>query len=163
MKVALYPGSFDPPTYGHINVIERSIQLFDKVIVAVATNSSKQTAFTPSERVEILKSLFKGESRVEIDSFEGLLIDYVKKRKANVVLRGLRTVSDFEYEFQMALANKELDERVETVFMMTDSKYAFHSSSIIKEVVRLSGKTRGMLPKIVEERLREKIYEKGKR
>ncbi|MBI4209713.1 MAG: pantetheine-phosphate adenylyltransferase [Deltaproteobacteria bacterium] len=160
MKIAVYPGSFDPPTYGHVNIVERSIQVFDKVIVAVATNSSKQTTFTPQERVEILRTLFEKEPRVEVDGFEGLLVDYVKKKKATAILRGLRTVYDFEFEFQMALANKKLDERIDTVFMMTDAKYAFYSSSIIKEIVRLAGETRGMLPPIVEERLKKKIYSK---
>lgn len=163
MKIAIYPGSFDPPTYGHVNIVERSIQVFDKVIVAVATNSTKQTTFTSQERVDLLRTLFEKESRVEVDEFDGLLVDYVKKRKATVILRGLRTVYDFEYEFQMALANKKLDEQVDTVFMMTDAKYAFHSSSIIKEVVRLAGDTRGMLPPIVEERLKKKLYSKRKK
>ncbi len=160
MRIAIYPGTFDPPTYGHLNVIERSLKIYDRVIVAVATSSIKETVFTSAERAEMLKTLFAEEPRVEIDSFEGLLVDYVKKRQANVILRGLRTVYDFEYEFQMALANKKLDEQIETVFMMTDAKYAFHSSSIIKEVVRLAGETRGMLPPIVEDRLKKKIYSK---
>jgi len=163
MKVAVYPGSFDPPTYGHVNIIERSIKIFDKVIVAVATNSTKQTIFSSSERVEMLSELFKSESQVEVDSFAGLLIDYVKKKEATVVLRGLRTVYDFEFEFQMALANKKLDEQVETVFMMTDAKYSFHSSSIIKEIIRLSGDSRGMLPPLVEKRMKQKLYNQGKK
>ena len=156
-KVAVYPGSFDPFTRGHMNIIDRGIKVFDKVIVAVAHNKSKTTMFTLEERVEILNSLFEGRTDVEVDSFEGLLVDYVMGRGTNIVLRGMRTVSDFEYELQMALANKTLNEDVETVFMVTDSEYAHISSSVIKEVVSLNGSASHMVPEIVETKLREKL------
>ena len=156
-KVAVYPGSFDPFTRGHMNVIDRGIKVFDKVIVAVAHNKSKNTIFTLEERVEILNSLFEGRSDIEVDSFEGLLVDYVIKRGTNVVLRGMRTVSDFEYELQMALANKTLNDGVETVFMVTDSEFSHISSSVIKEVVSLNGSASHMIPDIVEKKLREKL------
>ena len=156
-KVAIYPGSFDPFTRGHMNIIDRGIKVFDKVIVAVAHNKSKNTMFTLEERVEILNSLFEGRSDVEVDSFEGLLVDYVVKRGTNVVLRGMRTVSDFEYELQMALANKTLNDGVETVFMVTDSEYSHISSSVIKEVVSLNGSASHMVPDIVEAKLRDKL------
>lgn len=156
-KVAVYPGSFDPFTRGHMNIIDRGIKVFDKVIVAVAHNKSKKTMFTLQERVEILKSLFDGRTDVEVDSFEGLLVDYVLKRGTNTVLRGMRTVSDFEYELQMALANKTLNEDVETVFMVTDSEYSHISSSVIKEVVSLNGSASHMVPEIVETKLRDKL------
>lgn len=156
-KVAIYPGSFDPFTRGHMNIIDRGIKVFDKVIVAVAHNKSKKTMFTLEERVEILSSVFEGRTDVEVDSFEGLLVDYVISRGTNVVLRGMRTVSDFEYELQMALANKTLNDGVETVFMVTDSEYSHISSSVIKEVVSLNGSASHMVPEIVETKLREKL------
>lgn len=156
-KVAIYPGSFDPFTRGHMNIIDRGIKVFDKVIVAVAHNKSKKTMFTLQERVEILNSVFEGRTDVEVDSFEGLLVDYVIGRGTNVVLRGMRTVSDFEYELQMALANKTLNDGVETVFMVTDSEYSHISSSVIKEVVSLNGSASHMVPEIVETKLREKL------
>ncbi len=156
-KVAIYPGSFDPFTRGHMNIIDRGIKVFDKVIVAVAHNKSKNTIFTLEERVQILQTLFDGRSDVEVDSFEGLLVDYVIKRGTNVVLRGMRTVSDFEYELQMALANKTLNDGVETVFMVTDSEFSHISSSVIKEVVSLNGSASHMVPDIVEKKLREKL------
>lgn len=156
-KIAIYPGSFDPFTLGHMNIIDRGIKVFDKVIVAVAHNKSKNTMFTLEERVEILNSIFEGRTDVEVDSFEGLLVDYVIKRGTNVVLRGMRTVSDFEYELQMALANKTLNDGVETVFMVTDSEFSHISSSVIKEVVSLNGSASHMVPEIVETKLREKL------
>ncbi len=156
-KVAVYPGSFDPFTRGHMNIIDRGIKVFDKVIVAVAHNKSKNTIFTLEERVQILQTLFEGRKDVEVDSFEGLLVDYVVKRGTNVVLRGMRTVSDFEYELQMALANKTLNNEVETVFMVTDSEFSHISSSVIKEVVSLNGSASHMVPDIVESKLRDKL------
>ena len=156
-KVAVYPGSFDPFTRGHMNIIDRGIKVFDKVIVAVAHNKSKNTIFTLEERVQILQTLFEGRNDVEVDSFEGLLVDYVVKRGTNVVLRGMRTVSDFEYELQMALANKTLNNEVETVFMVTDSEFSHISSSVIKEVVSLNGSATHMVPEIVENKLRDKL------
>ena len=153
----IYPGSFDPITYGHVNIVKRALNIFDRIIVAVAINMTKRGTFTIEERVDMMKEVFKGESFVEVDSFSGLLVDYVKARKAQAILRGIRTVTDFDYEFQMALANKSLDPDVEQVFMMTEGKYLYHSSSIIKEIVSLGGSVREMLPPIVEERLAGKL------
>ncbi len=157
MKIAIYPGSFDPFTYGHQNIIERSVKVFDQIIVAVAHNTSKKTIFTVEERVEILNEVFKNRDDVKVDYFEGLLVEYIKKMGTNVVLRGMRTVSDFEFEMQMALANKTLSSELETVFMVTDSEFSHISSSVIKEVVSLNGSASHMVPKIVETRLREKL------
>ena len=157
MKIAIYPGSFDPFTYGHENIIERSVKVFDQIIVAVAHNTSKKTIFTVEERVEILNGVFRDRDDVKVDYFEGLLVDYIKKMGTNVVLRGMRTVSDFEFEMQMALANKTLSSELETVFMVTDSEFSHISSSVIKEVVSLNGSASHMVPKIVETRLREKL------
>ncbi|MEE9238882.1 MAG: pantetheine-phosphate adenylyltransferase [Thermodesulfobacteriota bacterium] len=157
MKIAIYPGSFDPFTYGHENIIERSVKVFDQIIVAVAHNTSKKTIFTVEERVEILNEVFKNRDDVKVDYFEGLLVEYIKKMGTNVVLRGMRTVSDFEFEMQMALANKTLSSELETVFMVTDSEFSHISSSVIKEVVSLNGSASHMVPKIVETRLREKL------
>jgi len=157
MKIAVYPGSFDPFTNGHENIIERSVKVFDQVIVAVAHNTTKKTIFTVEERVEILNEVFKNRDDVKVDYFEGLLVEYIKKMGTNVVLRGMRTVSDFEFEMQMALANKTLSSELETVFMVTDSEFSHISSSVIKEVVSLNGSASHMVPEIVEIRLREKL------
>lgn len=157
MKIAIYPGSFDPFTYGHENIIERSVKVFDQIIVAVAHNTSKKTIFTVAERVEILNEVFKNRDDVKVDYFEGLLVEYIKKMGTNIVLRGMRTVSDFEFEMQMALANKTLSSELETVFMVTDSEFSHISSSVIKEVVSLNGSASHMVPEIVETRLREKL------
>lgn len=154
---AIYPGSFDPITFGHVNIVKRALKIFDRIIVAVAINTTKQGTFTIEERVDMMREVFKDEPNVEVTSFSGLLVDYVRKRHAQAILRGIRTVTDFDYEFQMALANKSLDPDVEQVFMMTEGKYLYHSSSIIKEIVSLGGSVREMLPSVVEERLREKL------
>ena len=159
-KVAIYPGSFDPFTNGHRNVIERGVKVFDTVVVAVAHNTSKKTIFTLEERVEILNEIFGDREDVKVDYFEGLLVDYVKKMGTNIVLRGMRTVSDFEYELQMALANKSLSQELETVFMVTDSEFSHISSSVIREVVSLGGSAENMVPDIVEKKLREKLLKR---
>jgi pantetheine-phosphate adenylyltransferase len=157
MKVAIYPGSFDPFTNGHKNIIERGVRVFDQIIVAVAHNTSKKTVFTVEERVEILNEVFENRDNVKVDYFEGLLVEYIKTKGTNIVLRGMRTVSDFEFEMQMALANKTLSSELETVFMVTDSEFSHISSSVIKEVVSLNGSASHMVPEIVEKRLREKL------
>jgi pantetheine-phosphate adenylyltransferase len=157
MKVAIYPGSFDPFTNGHKNIIERGVKVFDQIIVAVAHNTSKKTVFTVEERVEILNEVFENRDNVKVDYFEGLLVEYIKTKGTNIVLRGMRTVSDFEFEMQMALANKTLSSELETVFMVTDSEFSHISSSVIKEVVSLNGSASHMVPEIVEKRLREKL------
>jgi pantetheine-phosphate adenylyltransferase len=154
---AIYPGSFDPITFGHVNIVKRALKIFDQIIVAVAINTTKQGTFTIEERVDMMQEVFKGEKNVEVTSFSGLLVDYVRIRNAKAILRGIRTVTDFDYEFQMALANKSLDPDVEQVFMMTEGKYLYHSSSIIKEIVSLGGSVEEMLPPIVEKRMRAKL------
>lgn len=156
-KIAVCPGSFDPPTDGHLNIVRRALKIFDKVIVAVATNTSKAPIFTPEERFEMLTEIFKKYPNVEIDNFDGLLVDFCKKRNANTILRGIRNMSDYEYEFQMALANKTLYPELEFIFMMTEGEYAHLSSSIIKEIITFGGAGAGMVHPIVEKRLREKL------
>lgn len=156
--IAICPGSFDPPTEGHINIVERGLKIFDKVIVTVAINSSKKSTFSAEERVALLKDIFKNQPKVEIDSFaDKLLVDYVRSKKASAILRGLRTVQDYEYEFQMALANKELAADLETVFMVTESRYSHLNSSLIKEIVSLGGSGKGMIPPAVEKKLRGRL------
>jgi pantetheine-phosphate adenylyltransferase len=155
--LAVYPGSFDPLTNGHVDIITRGARLFDRIVVAILVNPDKSPLFTVAERVEIARTVFRDLSNVEIDTFEGLLVDYVERRKAQVLVRGLRAVSDFEYEFQMALMNRRLNETVETVFMMPAEQYTYTSSRLIKEVVALGGRIQGLVPAVVEERLRQKI------
>jgi len=156
-KTAVYPGSFDPVTNGHWDVVERGLRLFDRIIVAIATNGTKDPLFTIEERLEMLHKSFEGMPRVEVDSFDGLLVDYVEKRRADAILRGLRAVSDFEHEFQMALMNRKLNKKIQTVFLMTGLRWIFISSSIIKEAARFGGDTRGMVPDFVCEKLKEKF------
>jgi pantetheine-phosphate adenylyltransferase len=154
--LAVYPGSFDPLTNGHVDIIERGARLFDRIIVAIAVNAEKSPMFTMAERVDIARAVFRNHPNVEVDTFEGLLVNYVERRKANVIVRGLRAVSDFEYEMQMALMNRELAGTLETVFMMPAAQYSFISSRLIKEVFALGGKVHGLVPELVEKRLREK-------
>ena len=154
--LAVYPGSFDPLTNGHVDIIERGARLFDRIIVAIAVNAEKAPLFTMAERVDIARSVFRDSPNVEVDTFEGLLVNYVERRQANVIVRGLRAVSDFEYEMQMALMNRELARTLETVFMMPAAQYSFISSRLIKEVFALGGKVHGLVPELVEQRLRER-------
>ena len=154
--LAVYPGSFDPLTNGHVDIIERGARLFDRIIVAMLVNAEKAPMFTMAERVDIARAVFKNHPNVEVVTFDGLLVDYVARRKANVIVRGLRAVSDFEYEFQMALMNRELASTIETVFMMPAVKYSYISSRLIKEVFALGGKVHGLVPELVETRLQEK-------
>jgi len=155
-RLAVYPGSFDPLTNGHVDIIERCMHLFEKIIVAILVNAEKSPLFTTKERVEIVREAFKGHSNVEVDTFDGLLVDYVTRRKAHVIVRGLRALSDFESEFQMALMNRRLSPHVETVFMMPAEQYTYISSRLIKEVFSLGGRVSGLVPAIVETRLQEK-------
>jgi pantetheine-phosphate adenylyltransferase len=154
--VAIYPGSFDPLTNGHVDIIRRGSRLFGKIIVAVLVNIDKAPLFSAAERVAIARDVFRAWPNVEVDTFEGLLVDYARKRQASVIVRGLRAVSDFEYEMQMALMNRHLNESVETVFMMPAEPYTYVSSRLVKEVVALGGSVGGLVPEIVEARLRDK-------
>jgi pantetheine-phosphate adenylyltransferase len=156
MKLAIFPGSFDPLTNGHVDIIERGTHLFDTIVVAVLVNVEKSPLFSMEERVDIVREVFKGRPNVEVDTFDGLLVDYVAKRKADVIVRGLRALSDFETEFQMALMNRRLSPDIETVFMMPAEQYTYISSRLIKEVFSLGGQVRGLVPEIVERRLKEK-------
>lgn len=146
MKIAVYPGSFDPVTNGHLDIIERASKIFDKVIVGILQNSSKQPMFTVEERLALLQRVTTKLDNVEIDYFSGLLVNYMKRKHAKVIVKGLRAVSDFEYEFQMALMNNKLSPEIETLFMMTSSKYSYLSSSIVKEVARLGGCLKELVP-----------------
>jgi len=157
LKIAVYPGSFDPATNGHIDIIKRSGALFDRVIVAVLNNPSKSPLFSVEERVDILKRTCGDIKNVEIDSFSGLLIDYCKSKNANVIVKGLRAVSDFEYELQMAHMNKKLNQEIETVFIMTSSRYSYLSSSLVKEVAQFGGCIRGLVPEIIEKEIYERL------
>ncbi len=156
-KVAIYPGSFDPLTYGHIDIIERALEIFDKVILAIAHDAEKKPLFTVEERVEMAKAIFKDNPNVIVDSFKGLLVNYVEKTNAKVILRGLRATSDFEYEFHMASMNRSLSTHLDTLFMMTSKDYFFVSSRTIKEVARLGGVVEGLVPDLVARKLKEKF------
>jgi pantetheine-phosphate adenylyltransferase len=155
--LAVYPGSFDPLTNGHVDIILRGARLFDRIIVAILVNAEKKPLFSTAERVEIAREVFKTQTNVEVDTFDGLLVDYVAKRGAHAIVRGLRAVSDFEFEFQMALMNQRLDSRIETVFMMPAEQYTYISSRLIKEVFSLGGRVSGLVPDLVEQRLRQKV------
>ena len=155
-KLAVYPGSFDPVTFGHLDILQRGLELFDKVIIAIAYNIEKKGLFTFEERKELIQQSIDGNSHVIIDSFDGLLIDYVKKVGATFVIRGLRAMSDFEYEFQIAQMNSSIGHDIETMFMMTSVQYGYLSSSIVKEVCALGGTIDGFVPPEVKEALRIK-------
>ena len=154
--LAVYPGSFDPLTNGHVDIISRGARLFDRIIVAILVNAEKAPLFSMEERVEITRAVFRDQPNVEVDTFDGLLVDYVARRRAQVIVRGLRAVSDFEFEFQMALMNQRLDPTIETIFMMPAEQYTYISSRLIKEVFSLGGRVHGLVPDMVEERLRDK-------
>lgn len=155
-RIAIYPGSFDPLTSGHVDIIERGARIFDSIIVAILANDEKTPLFSERERIAIIQEVFKGHPNVQVETFNGLLVDYAQLKKASVLVRGLRAVSDFEYEFQMALMNRHLAPGLETVFMMPDEKYTYISSRLIKEVFRLGGEVTGLVPPVVEEMLRAK-------
>jgi len=155
--VAIYPGSFDPITYGHIDIVERALEIFDKVIVAIASNAEKRSLFTIEERVALVKEVFKDTPNVIADSFKGLLVEYVAKTNAKVILRGLRATSDFEYEFHMASMNRSLSPQLDTLFMMTSKDYFFVSSRTIKEVASMGGAVEGLVPNLVALELKKKF------
>ncbi len=156
-KIAVYPGSFDPVTNGHLDIIKRGLTMFDELIVAILHNPAKNTLFTVKERLDLLEKSLKGISRVKVDTFSGLTVDYVVQKKADVILRGMRATSDFEYEFQLALMNRRLNKDIQTVFLMTGLRWIFTSSSIIKEAARFGGNIKGMVPPLVEETLKIKF------
>jgi len=155
-RLAIFPGSFDPLTNGHVDIILRSAHLFERITVAVLVNAEKKPLFTSDERVAIIREVFKEYPNVEVDAFDGLLVEYARQRRASAIVRGLRAVSDFEYEFQMALMNRKLRSTVETVFLMPHEKYTYISSRLIKEVASFGTSVTGMVPPIVEKRLVEK-------
>lgn len=155
-RVAIYPGSFDPLTNGHVDIIQRGARIFDRIVVAMLVNVEKAPLFTVPERVDIARAVFRGWPNVEVDTFDGLLVDYARRKQATAIVRGLRAISDFEYEMQMALMNRRLSPEVETVFMMPAEPYTYVSSRLVKEVVALGGTVTGLVPEIVEQRLREK-------
>lgn len=160
MRRAIYPGSFDPVTYGHLDIIQRGCKLFDEIIIAVLVNPEKTAFFSVDERCEILREVLKeidrGECQLSIDSFEGLLVQYAADRKANAIVRGIRAISDYEYELQMALMNRRLEPAIETVFMMPAETYSYVSSRLVKEVFSLGARIEGLVPPIVEQRMRNK-------
>jgi pantetheine-phosphate adenylyltransferase len=155
--LAIYPGSFDPVTNGHLDLIERGAKIFDRLVVSVLRNLDKDPLFSLDERVEMLREVTRPWANVEIDVFSGLLVEYARLREANVILRGIRAVSDYEYELQMAMMNRKLNKNVETVFMMPAVSYSFLSSRLVREIARLGGPISGLVPPVVEERLRAKV------
>lgn len=156
--LAIYPGSFDPLTNGHVDIIQRGAKLFDRIVVAILLNVEKSPLFTVAERVDIAREVFGGIANVEVDTFDGLLVEYARRKRAGVIVRGLRAISDFEYEMQMALMNRHLNPEVETVFMMPAEPYTYVSSRLVKEVAALGGSVTNLVPHLVEQRLREKKH-----
>jgi len=156
-RIAVYPGSFDPITNGHLDIIQRGLKSFDTVIVAVAKNSSKNNLFSVEERIEMILGAVNNDPRVQVDIIEGLLINYVASKRSQVILRGLRAVSDFEYEFQLAQLNRTMHDKIETLFLMTSLRYAYLSSSIVKEIASLNGPVDEYVPPIVQQKLAEKF------
>lgn len=160
MRRAIFPGSFDPMTNGHLDIIERSLPLFDEIIVAVLNNPDKNPMFSPEERCamirEVLTEIDAGDCNLIVDSFSGLTVDFAKKKRANAVVRGIRAVSDYEYELRMALMNRRLEPQIETVFLMAAEDYSYVSSNLIKQVFTLGGRVEGLVPKLIEEKMREK-------
>ena len=160
-RIALFPASFDPVTNGHLDIIRRSLKVFDRMIVGIAHNVAKSGTFTVEERLDILTNVLGDDERIEITAFEGLLVDFCRRVGAETVIRGLRAMSDYEYEFEMALMNKHLNPDVETVFMMASQEYLYVSSSRLKELVRFGGNVADFVPPVVEKRLREKLQAGG--
>ncbi len=155
--LAIYPGSFDPITNGHLDLIDRAARLFDRLIVAILSNESKEPVFSVEERIEMLREVVTGYPNVEVDSFHGLLVDYAATRGATVIIRGIRAISDYEYELQMALMNRRLAPGIETVFLMASEDYSFISSRLVKEVISLGGDISGLVPPPVEVKLRHRV------
>jgi len=162
-RFAIYPGTFDPITHGHIDVVKRGTALFNKVTVLVARNTTKVPLFTADERMEMIQRIFRRDKQVEVDSFDGLLVDYARSKNATVIIRGLRAVSDFEYEFQMALTNRKLDGTIDTVFLMPDERYTYLNSAIVREVARVGGDVSDFVPPIVRRQLIGVMKTQGKK
>jgi pantetheine-phosphate adenylyltransferase len=156
-KVVIYPGTFDPITNGHISIISRALKIFDRLVIAILNNPQKLPLFSMEERIQMIREVLKEQRHVDVDSFNGLLVDYVIQKKTNVVIRGLRALSDFEYEFQMALMNRKLNREVQSIFLMTDYKWFYTSSTIIKEAASLGGDVSGLVPPIVCKKLKQKF------
>lgn len=162
MKIAIYPGTFDPITNGHLDILERALNLFDKVVITIARNSSKKPLFTEEERLQLMREAVKSFPHVEVDSFYGLLVDYCRKKQAIAVVRGLRAISDFEYELQMALMNRKLNPNVQTVFLMPNERYTYLNSTIVREIARLGGDVTDFVPKVVLKALKRKFTSKSR-
>jgi pantetheine-phosphate adenylyltransferase len=156
-KLVIYPGTFDPITNGHISIVSRALKIFDRMVIAILNNPNKLPLFSMEERIQMIREVLKNQRQVEIESFNGLLVDYVIQKKTNVVIRGLRALSDFEYEFQMALMNRKLNREVQSIFLMTDYKWFYTSSTIIKEAASLGGDVSGLVPPTVCRKLKEKF------
>jgi pantetheine-phosphate adenylyltransferase len=156
-KTAIYPGFFDPITNGHLSIVSRALKIFDRLIIAILKNPQKNPLFTVDERIYMINQTLKSEANVEVDTFDGLLVDYAVKKDSNVVIRGLRALSDFEYEFQMALMNRKLNRHIQSIFLMTDYKWFYTSSTIIKEAASFGGDISGLVPKVVNQKLKEKF------
>jgi pantetheine-phosphate adenylyltransferase len=161
MKIAIYPGTFDPITNGHLDILERAMKLFDKVIITIARNSAKQPLFTEKERLAMMKEAVRPYKQVEVDSFDGLLVDYAQKKQATAVVRGLRAISDFEYELQMALMNRRLNHHVVTVFLMPNEKYTYLNSSIVREIAKHRGDVKDFVPPNVYRKLKAKMAQRS--
>jgi len=156
-RVAIYPGTFDPITNGHLSVINRALKIFDKLVVAILNNPAKMPLFTLEERIYMIKEAVQNGANIEVDTFDGLLVDYVIQKGTNVIVRGLRALSDFEYEFQTALMNRKLNREVQSIFLMTDYKWFYTSSTIIKEAASFNGDVSGLVPKVVNQKLKQKF------
>ena len=156
-RIAIYPGTFDPITNGHLSVLDRALKIFDKLVIAILTNPGKEPLFTLEERINMIKEAVQDGANIEVDSFDGLLVDYVIRKDANVIVRGLRALSDFEYEFQTALMNRKLNRDVQSIFLMTDYKWFYTSSTIIKEAASFNGDVSGLVPEMVNQKLKQKF------
>jgi len=156
-RVAIYPGTFDPITNGHLSVVNRALKIFDKLVIAILTNPAKKPLFTLEERIYMIEEAVQNGANIEVDTFDGLLVDYVVQKKTNVIIRGLRALSDFEYEFQTALMNRKLNRDVQSIFLMTDYKWFYTSSTIIKEAASFNGDVSGLVPELVNQKLKQKF------
>jgi pantetheine-phosphate adenylyltransferase len=159
-RIAVYPGSFDPVTNGHLDIIHRALEFVDELVIAILVNPEKQALFTVKERMEMIRNVIPENHRIQIDQFHGLLVEYARKKNARVIIRGLRAVSDFDYEFQMALMNRRLEAQIETVFLVPAEQYSYVSSRLVKEICALGGTVRGLVPEDVEKRMKQKLGSK---